>query len=141
MVVANKSWADDRIAEPQLPIYVSLALKDEQVVAVCFAKIRTDESKFIGLSVDEGVLPDVTALEKVKNNSAFIRFEHWDALLQHWHTSLTNIAHEIKSGVASVTFNKETDLTYCDVKPLLRLPERMLQFEKMQAALTSGECL
>jgi exodeoxyribonuclease-5 len=141
MVVANKSWADDRIAEPQLPIYVSLALKDEQVVAVCFAKIRTDESKFIGLSVDEGVLPDVTALEKVKNNSAFIRFEHWDDLLQHWHTSLTNIAHEIKSGVASVTFNKETDLTYCDVKPLLRLPERMLQFEKMQVALTSGERL
>ncbi len=138
-VVTNRSWADDRIAEPQLPIYVSLALKYEQVVAVCFAKIRTDESKFIGLSVEEGVLPAVSALAKVSKSSAFQHFADWDTLLEHWYTSLTSIAHEIKSGVASVTFNKETDLTYCDVRPLLRLPERMMQFEKMQAALNAGE--
>lgn len=134
-VVANKSWADDRISEPQLPIYVTLALKYEQVVAVCFAKVRTDESKFIGLSVDEGVLPEVAALHKVKNNSAFMKFADWDSLLEHWYTSLTNIALEIKSGVASTTFNKETDLNYCDVLPLLRLAERNMQFEHLQAAL------
>ena len=138
-VVANKSWADDRISEPQLPIYVSLALKYESVVAVCFAKVRTDESKFIGLSVEEGVLPEVTALHKVKNSSAFIKFSDWDTLLEHWYTSLTNIAHEIKSGVASTTFNKETDLNYCDVLPLLRLPERRMQFEKLQSAVNAGD--
>jgi exodeoxyribonuclease-5 len=138
-VVANKSWADDRISEPQLPIYVSLALKYESVVAVCFAKVRTDESKFIGLSVEEGVLPEVTALHKVKNSSAFIKFADWDSLLEHWYTSLTNIAHEIKSGVASTTFNKETDLNYCEVLPLLRLPERRMQFEKLQAAVNAGD--
>ncbi len=134
-LVTNKSWADDRIAEPQLPIYVSLALKYEQVVAVCFAKIRTDESKFIGLSVEDAVLPAVSALANVSKSSAFQHFADWDTLLEHWYTSLTSIAHEIKSGVASVTFNKEADLTYCDVKPLLRLPERVMQFEKMQAAM------
>jgi exodeoxyribonuclease-5 len=138
-VVANKSWADDRISEPQLPIYVSLALKYESVVAVCFAKVRTDESKFIGLSVEEGVLPEVTALHKVKNSSAFIKFADWDTLLEHWYTSLTNIAHEIKSGVASTTFNKETDLNYCEVLPLLRLPERSMQFEKLQSAVNAGD--
>ncbi len=138
-VVANKSWADDRISEPQLPIYVSLALKYESVVAVCFAKVRTDESKFIGLSVEEGVLPEVTALHKVKNSSAFIKFADWDTLLEHWYTSLTNIAHEIKSGVASTTFNKETDLNYCEVLPLLRLPERRMQFEKLQSAVNAGD--
>jgi exodeoxyribonuclease-5 len=138
-VVANKSWADDRISEPQLPIYVSLALKYESVVAVCFAKVRTDESKFIGLSVEEGVLPEVTALHKVKNSSAFIKFADWDSLLEHWYTSLTNIAHEIKSGVASTTFNKVTDLNYCEVLPLLRLPERRMQFEKLQAAVNAGD--
>ncbi len=138
-VVANKSWADDRISEPQLPIYVSLALKYESVVAVCFAKVRTDGSKFIGLSVEEGVLPEVTALHKVKNSSAFIKFVDWDTLLEHWYTSLTNIAHEIKSGVASTTFNKETDLNYCEVLPLLRLPERSMQFEKLQSAVNAGD--
>ncbi len=138
-VVANKSWADDRISEPQLPIYVSLALKYESVVAVCFAKVRTDESKFIGLSVEEGVLPEVTALHKVKNSSAFIKFADWDTLLEHWYTSLTNIAHEIKSGVASSTFIKETDLNYCEVLSLLRLPERRMQFEKLQSAVNAGD--
>jgi len=137
-VVANKSWADDRIAEPQLPIYAALALKDEQVVAVCFAKIRTDEIKFIGLSADDSVLPDVTALANARKSSAFKRFENWDALMQHWDASLKSIAQEIKAGVAGVTFNKETELDYCDVKPLLRLPERTLQFEHRQATLKSG---
>jgi exodeoxyribonuclease-5 len=97
--------------------------------------VRTDESKFIGLSVGEGVLPEVAALHKVKNNSAFMKFADWDSLLEHWYTSLTNIAHEIKSGVASTTFNKETDLNYCDVLPLLRLAERNMQFEHLQSAL------
>jgi len=137
-IVNNVSWAEDRITEPQLPIYVVLALKYEQVVAVSFAKIRSDEIKFVGLSAQEGVLPKVAALEKVTKSSAFYEFSDWDALLEHWYTSLTNIAQEIKQGVASVTVNNEADLTYCDVKPLLRLPERLLQFEQMQAALKNG---
>jgi len=136
--VANKSWADERIAEPQLPIYTVLALMHEQVAAVCFAKIRSDESKFIGLSAEAGVLPAVTALSKVSAHSAFQRFSDWDALLEHWYLSLSNIAQEIKAGEASVTISKETDLVYCDVKPLLRLPERLLQFEHRQAALKNA---
>ncbi|MEO7345324.1 MAG: PD-(D/E)XK nuclease family protein [Methylotenera sp.] len=133
--VANKSWADDRIAEPQLPIYAAIALQGEQVVGVCFAKIRTDESKFVGVSAEEGMLPAVSTLAKA---SAFKHFESWDALLEHWQVSLISIAQEIKAGVASVTFNKESDLAYCDVKPLLRLPERLLQFEKIQATGKNG---
>jgi exodeoxyribonuclease-5 len=137
-VVNNSSWAEDRIAEPQLLIYVVLALKYEQVVAVSFAKVRSDETKFIGLSAEQDVLPKVTALAKVRENSAFYGFGDWDALLEHWYTSLTNIAQEIKAGVAEVTMSNEADLVYCDVKPLLRLPERLLQFEHMQVALRNG---
>ncbi|MDI1362255.1 PD-(D/E)XK nuclease family protein [Methylotenera sp.] len=136
--VSNSSWAEDRIAEPQLPIYVVLALKYEQVVAVSFAKVRSDETKFIGLSAEQDVLPKVTALGKVRENSAFYGFGDWDALLEHWYTSLTNIAQEIKAGIAEVTMSNEADLVYCDVKPLLRLPERLLQFEHMQVALRNG---
>jgi exodeoxyribonuclease-5 len=138
-VVNNASWAEDRITEPQLPIYVVLALKYEQVVAVSFAKIRSDEIKFVGLSAEQDVLPKVTTLAKVTKSSAFQPFADWDALLEHWYTSMTNIAQEIKGGVASVTVSNEADLAYCDVKPLLRLPERLLQFEHMQAALKNGD--
>jgi len=138
-IVSNASWAEERIAEPQLPIYAVLALKYEQVVAVSFAKIRSDEAKFIGLSAEEGVLPKVIALAKVRENSAFYGFADWDALLEHWYFTLTNIAHEITAGLASVTVNNEADLVYCDVKPLLRLPERLMQFEHMQATLKNGD--
>jgi probable DNA repair protein len=139
-MVTNTSWAEDRITEPQLPIYVVLALKYEQVVAVSFAKIRGDEIKFVGLTAEESVLPKVTALAKVTKSSAFYDYTDWDALLEHWYGSLINIAQEIKEGVASVTVNNEVDLTYCDVKPLLRLPERLLQFEHIQTALKNGNC-
>jgi exodeoxyribonuclease-5 len=138
-IVTNASWAKERITEPQLPIYVVLALKYEQVVAVSFAKIRSDETKFIGISAEQAVLPKVISLAKVSKSSVFQQFSDWDALLEHWYTSLTLIAQEIKAGVASVTTTDEVDLLYCDVKPLLRLPERLLQFEHMQAALNHGE--
>jgi exodeoxyribonuclease-5 len=95
--------------------------------------------KFIGLSANENVLPKVTALSKLKSNSTFKPLGDWDAVLEHWYISLTNIAQEIKTGMAAVTMSKEADLAYCDVKPLLRLPERLLQFEHMQAALKNGE--
>lgn len=131
--VTNKSWADARIAQPQLPIYAVLALMHEQVSAVAFAKVRSDDSKFIGLSADENLLPAVKPLHKLTQNSPFYaRFEDWQTLLEHWHTSLTNIAQEIKAGEASVIFSNEADLDYCDVRPLLRIPERALQFERTQ---------
>jgi probable DNA repair protein len=138
-LVATKSWADDRIAEPQLPIYAALALQSEAVVAVCFAKIRSDDSKFIGLSAVADVLPDILALTAVRESSAFKRFTDWHALLQHWQLSLKTIAQEIKAGVAGVSFSQMEDLNYCEVKPLLRLAERRYQFERMQAKLFNTE--
>jgi len=39
------------------------------------------------------------------------------------------VAREVKEGTAAVVFQKESDLQYCDVKPLLRLAERQQQFE------------
>jgi exodeoxyribonuclease-5 len=138
-IVTNASWAKERITEPQLPIYAVLALKFEEVVAVSFAKIRSDETNFIGLSATQDVLPKVSALAKVRENSVFYGFADWDALLEHWYTSLINIAQEIKDGVAKVSISNEADLVYCDVKPLLRLPERLLQFEHIQATLKNSD--
>ena len=65
-------------------------------------------------------------------------FADWAALLDHWQTSLKAIAAEIKAGEASVLVNKESDLVYCDVLPLLRLAERSVQFERAQAAMTEA---
>jgi exodeoxyribonuclease-5 len=129
---ALKSWTEPRITEPQLPLYASLALQGERIVAACFAKVNIEECKFSGVA-DEAILPSVTAFSSLKSNSAFKQFEHMPALIAHWQGSLTKIAIEIKTGVAGVIFDDENDLMYCDVKPLLRLPERELQFEQQQA--------
>ncbi|PPC87977.1 MAG: hypothetical protein CTY37_02280 [Methylotenera sp.] len=125
------SWADARITKPQLPLYASLVLKDEQVVAACFAKVDLLEPQFSGVAANNA-LHDIKPFDALKGNSAFKDFESFEALTLHWQQSLTAIAQEIKAGVANVKFENEADLLYCEVKPLLRLPERALQFEQNQ---------
>ena len=125
-----KAWADTRIHEPQLPLYASLALQDNRVVAACFARVNIEECKFSGLAAEAELVPKLTELTKLKSNSVFVQFADFPALIAHWQNSLQAIALEIKNGVANVQFTEENDLLYCDVKPLLRLPERALQFEQ-----------
>lgn len=125
-----KSWAEDRITEPQLPIYAALVLKGQEVAAVCFARVRAGEYRFIGISRDPGTLPDVKGLEEARKLFGADKFPEWNDLLQHWCHSLEAIADEIKAGEAAVRFKDEDDLAYCEVKPLLRLPERKLQLER-----------
>ncbi|MGQ0442984.1 MAG: PD-(D/E)XK nuclease family protein [Methylophilaceae bacterium] len=127
---ALKAWAEKRIHEPQLPLYASLALQNQRVVAACFARVNFDECKFGGVASDKDLLPSVTAFTELKNNSPFVTFENFPALITHWQESLKAIATEIKSGKAGVVFEDGNDLAYCDVTPLLRLPERALQFEQ-----------
>ena len=127
----NSSWANARITKPQLPLYAALVFKDEQVAAACFAKVDAMNPQFSGVAISD-VLPEVKPFATLKGGSVFAEFADFDAIILHWQQSLTMIAVEIKNGVASVKFENETDLTYCEVKPLLRLPERALQFEQHQ---------
>jgi len=128
--VSHKSWAEDRISEPQLPIYAALALDGAQVAAVCFAKLRADEQKFIGISAEAELLPGIKALDEARNLFPEAQFPDWAALIEHWQASIHEIAQEIRAGDAAVCFTDENDLRDCDVKPLLRLPERKLQTER-----------
>ncbi len=128
--VSQKSWAEQRITEPQLPIYAAMALAGNEVAAVCFAKVRIDEQKFIGIAAEEGLLPEVADLQGARRLFDETQFPDWSALLQHWQTSIAAIAQEIRSGEAAVSFADENDLRDCELKPLLRLPERKLQLER-----------
>ena len=128
--LSTKSWAADRITEPQLPIYAALVLIEGEVAAVCFAKVRAGEHQFVGISNDSATLPGVKGLEEASKLFDPDKFPEWHAVLQHWRDSLEAIADEIKAGDAAVRFEDEDDLAYCEVKPLLRLPERKLQMER-----------
>ncbi len=122
------TWGEDHITEPQLPIYATFFTDtDAQVSGVYFGVVKTAEHVFSGLSAEN------FEAEQGKRKPLFInQFADWSQLLSHWKQAIEQIAQEVREGVATVRFDDETALAYCEVKPLLRLPERKLQFERYQ---------
>lgn len=124
------SWADPRITEPQLPIYAALAFPDREVAAVALARVTFDAPAFLGVSESDGLLPGVKALEQQRKRYGEDEYPDWDALRRLWAERITELAREVKDGVAAVVFDDEKALAYCDVLPLLRLAERKAQFDE-----------
>jgi probable DNA repair protein len=129
-----KNWASDKISEPQLPIYAAFLLQDADIAAVCFGKLRLTDGGFAGVAAEDDIVPGIKAFNHEKNKLFDPeQFPDWPSVLTHWHTQITRTAQALKAGEAAVVFESEQDLGYCDVLPLLRLPERQLQFEHLQA--------
>lgn len=117
------NWASPRITEPQLPIYAALVGGD--VAAVAFAKVLIDKPAFAGIADVEDLLPGVRGLADTRQKIfPADRFPDWPSVIAHWRDSLHQVAREVRAGVAGVSFANEGDLKYCEVLPLLRLPER-----------------
>ena len=129
-----KNWADARITEPQLPIYA--ALVSDEVAAVVFAKVLLDKPGFAGVADEKDILPGVQGVgdEKQKIFDP-AEFPDWIAVVMHWRERLHVVAREVKAGQAGVMFADEKALQYCEVKALLRLPER----RRLLAAMASME--
>jgi probable DNA repair protein len=108
----TKGWEGERLAEPQLPVYATQTGAD----GVLYARVRTDECGFIGWAGDKDAIEGVKAVD-------------WPATLDAWRAALAAVAREIRQGHAAVSFNREDDLKYCEVLPLLRLPEVRAQKE------------
>lgn len=117
-----RQWSRERIGEPQLPLYAALALGEpgaDSIAAVAFAKVRRGDCRFTGVAAADGLLPGVPGPDELA----------WAARLDEWRRKLLALAAEIERGEAAVRFEDERDLDYCEVLPLLRLPERRTQFE------------
>ena len=122
--IDTKNWASERITEPQLPIYASVAAS-EPVAAVVFAKVLADKPAFSGIAEQGDLLPGVRALGDPKEKRFDPeRFPDWAAVIEHWHERLHAVAREVREGVAGVMVADENALVYCPVLPLLRLAER-----------------
>jgi len=130
-----RNWAEQRITEPQLPIYAALVADD--VSAAVFAKVLLDAPAFAGVADDRDVLPGVQGIggdrQKIFDPA---EFPDWTAVVTHWRERLHAIAREVKAGAAGVAFADEKALQYCEVLPLLRLPERR---RLLAAALATGQ--
>lgn len=120
-----RNWASPRITEPQLPIYAALVPAASGTVAVAFAKVLPDKPAFAGVAASGDLLPGVPGLGDGKQRIfAGEDFPDWDSVLDHWRQRLQAVAREVRAGEAGVVFSDEKLLQYCELKPLLRLPER-----------------
>jgi len=136
------SWGQERITEPQLPIYaVFYAAGDQAVVGVQFGMVKTKDHHFVGIAETN------FEVEVEKRKPDFIRaFQDWESLKMHWQSAIEAMVEKIKMGKAPVVFDNLNDLLYCEVLPILRLPERQLQYDRhLQSedsplAIQSGAC-
>ena len=105
-------WMGERPDEPQLPLYVITA--NVNVSAVAFAKLKTGDMKFTGLSLRENEIPGVKPAKS------------WPGLIQYWKTELEKLASGFARGEAGVDPKKGlATCRNCDLQPLCRVHERL----------------
>ncbi len=105
-------WMGERPDEPQLPLYVITA--NVNVSAVAFAKLKTGDMKFTGLSLRENEIPGVKPAKS------------WPGLIQYWKTELEKLASGFAQGEARVDPKKGlATCRNCDLQPLCRVHERL----------------
>lgn len=108
----SAGWLGPRPDEPQLPLYAIAA--QERVSAVAFAKLRTGDMKFSGLSMKEKELPGVKPAKS------------WSALMAGWKAELESLASGFAQGDARVDPKKGyATCRYCGLQPLCRVHERL----------------
>ena len=122
-VARFSSWLGERPDEPQLPMYYRTA--NEQISALAFARVRLGERGktfgFEGVSVVEGLLPDVLPVEARRSKHSYAS---WDVLTQEWEVSLAALATGFVCGDATVD-PKHGGLTcrQCDLQSVCRIAE------------------
>ncbi|MCM2263933.1 MAG: PD-(D/E)XK nuclease family protein [Desulfuromonadales bacterium] len=116
-------WCDERLTEPQLPIYC-VGAGAESVGAVLFAVVRSrrKERGFRGLAATEGLWPaPEKALQKLLAERGWANFSE---LCAHWRTTLTTLGDAFANGVATVDpVERRKTCRYCDLVPLCRILE------------------
>jgi len=118
----SSQWFDDRITEPQLPLYC-LALPREQIAAVLFAQVRSkpSESLFRGvLRYEDDSWPGLrlTSVDRLDQKD----LASFDAILDHWRQALDRLGRAFLAGDARVDpVDKRQACKYCDLAPLCRI--------------------
>jgi len=114
------TWADERIANPQLPLYV---LTDSEIEAASFAQVAKNQCRYVGLAKEPETLPRIlTKIKSTSGSNAEEPISDWTGWRAHWQASLNDIAQELKSGIATVTPMKSA-CTYCELTSLCRITE------------------
>ena len=115
-------WLGDRLDEPQLPLYCRTS--EHHVSALAFARLKRGKGfGFEGVSVTDGVLPNVAPIEH-RRGMADAGYASWDVLTQEWERALDQLALQFQYGASAVD-PKHAALTckQCDLQSLCRVAE------------------
>ncbi len=114
--VSNDGWFDERLTEPQLPLY---CLQDPgNTAAALLARVRRDGPgcMFVGLSRTTDFAPGVETPQAHNGEDG------WPDLLAQWQQALEDLADEILQGRADATPSPQA-CRYCAFGPLCRVQE------------------
>lgn len=108
------SWYQERLTEPQLPLYAVLS----QAEGIAFAELRPEALKFKGVTARPGVLPGVEGVKP----SLPLQAERWEVLIAHWQQALTTLAQAFLQGDARVDpVSPQEACQRCDLQRLCRI--------------------
>lgn len=118
------SWADNRISNPQLPLYV---LTNEDIKGATFAQVARNQCKFKGVASEPDMLPKVkTTVIKSRAGQATEReLSSWHDWRMHWKDALDTVAFEVRQGLATVSPMKGA-CTHCELTSLCRIGDEQL---------------
>lgn len=109
-------WFEERIQEPQLPLYAFHTSPD----AVAFAQVKKGSHKLKGASDPSFLDSGFTPVDPKKYSDA----SAWKEQLEYWRTRLTEMADEFLSGRTQVDPIKGPDTCrHCDLQTLCRIRE------------------
>ena len=112
-----QSWEGERPDEPQLPLYAIDMRQRQPVAAALFAQLRAGELGFNGLAARTGIAPKVKPAGESE--------AAWQAQLDAWQTTLTNLAEAFRAGDARVDPKKfPQTCEHCGLQALCRVHER-----------------
>ncbi len=115
-------WFLNSYGELQMPLYALFA-SDKPIDAIVIGVINASKPQWVGISRDEDLL------NGMKDVPSSTPYQSWDDLILFWKCRIHEATRGYEEGSAGVKYARDKDMEYCHVKPILRLPERMLQFE------------
>lgn len=120
-------WFDERVTEPQLPLY-SLQIPEDHFAGAFFARVhcRRQECGYLGVSRPENAWDERRyRLQAARMADAGLR--DMEELLRHWQQNLEQLAQEFARGHAAVSpVDPEKACKYCDGLPVCRLLEKRM---------------
>lgn len=120
-----KHWFEERLSDPQLPIYAAFTQTSDNnyYAGLAFAQVRSYKPSFQGIVSETHLYATTptTGFTPIHHSKNALEIVHWHGLQQHWQMTLTQLANDFCQGVAVVDPMTPIACQHCDLQPLCRI--------------------